>query len=158
MFIFLIGIYTTLYNGVTTTGVLGATCFLEQTMVLVLKYTSLRMSDEDHNDLQDHHPLVRCLANARFPTRIPYFMGLTTWKPFHVLRCTNELALWPLQDLTGHAMCIPERTRLPFSHLVDDIENCSVPATNVNLTMVPTPIILDVTTSAIHQRYHRSRI
>ncbi len=91
--------------------------------------------------LPQPRPLIRCMNQALFPKRIPHFSG-TTLRPFHVLRCTNELALWRLEDISGHAMCIPERGRLSGR-----IE--------ARAAAGPTPIILDITASFIHRRYHQ---
>jgi len=162
----IVGIYTNLDKGVTAAGVTtihASSGSLDQTYVLVLKYTSIRVSHEGARDLQDHHPLVRCLKEARFPKRIPYFEGLTM-KPFHVVRCTNELALWPLQEISGHAMCVPERCRLLGSMaeaagLVDPMIAFPPFPAVPNPTEVPsdpTPIILDISASAIHHRYYRN--
>lgn len=145
-----VGIYTNLEKGVTAFGkpTVLASSSLALTRLLVLEYTFLRVSpgsEDGGPDLQDTHPLVRCLTHARFPSTIPHFQGIqpAEMSPFLIMRCTNQLRLWKLSDISGHVMCIPELVRMPG-------------AVPVERLLDPTPVILDVTATAIHQQYHRS--
>ena len=106
------------------------------TMILVLRYIDAPSS------VNRRHPLV-CSTKEIWFKSIPNFQGYPKVEMFRVLYCSYTIELWPLKDVSGHVMCIPEVLRIPIA---------GEAAASLSEENLPTPIIFDISASARGQQ------